>query len=703
MVQLIDWRRYLIVSLILLALNSIPGLNSFTRLIFGASWLIWHALFLGNWLLLKNSTSAKLAWGILFILALVALSNTAGFYLWQINAFTHFTTLLLISLGLLILVKKHPLVLEFPEKIKTVISPRILILTISYLILIAGIFFLLFNSRSSESLRSPWQILPPAVFFLYFLASLILFQLLLFGKSKNLLSLICCHFFLAFSVALLVYSLGFNYDTFIHRTNVKLILENGTLLPKPFYYIGQYSVIIFLHRLLSVPIDWLDKLLVPLLSAIYLPLTIFYALKDNFKVEKPILYWTILALLALPFTNFIVTTPQALANFFLLLTILLGPYWLYQSKLAFWPMAILALTALAIHPLAGLPAVFFTALFWLWQQKIKEKIIWPKIIHHSLFWEIAALAAISLPLAFLINSQTLSQLKVNLNQNWLTAFIELLKNLDWSFYFRRFISLTDLIYTYQKNFFFLLTALIIGGLVYLVKNRQFKKILIYPIMAGILIANFILLSIGLSFNSLLSYEQQNYPLRILEISLYFLLPLIVFALYQLFKKILSQQKIFVFLATVILSLGLTNGWYLAYPRLDKVSESHGFSTSQTDVKTVNFLENLNQGQPYIVLASQPVSAAAIQELGFKYYYHDLFFYPVPTGQRLYQLYEDLAFHYEKTADVIATARYLTGVKIIYFVMNNYWLNAHDIIAEHQQTADHWYSLDDKNFIFEYVN
>jgi len=75
---------------------------------------------------------------------------------------------------------------------------------------------------------------------------------------------------------------------------------------------------------------------------------------------------------------------------------------------------------------------------------------------------------------------------------------------------------------------------------------------------------------------------------------------------------------------------------------------------------------------------------------------------VPTGERLYQLFEDLAYTKEKTTDVIATVRYLTGVNTVYFVLNDYWFNAKEIIADHKESTDHWYAIDGKNYIFEYV-
>lgn len=222
-------------------------------------------------------------------------------------------------------------------------------------------------------------------------------------------------------------------------------------------------------------------------------------------------------------------------------------------------------------------------------------------------------------------------------------------------------------------------------------------------MTLIMLGNYLVLVVGISFFSLLSYEQQYYPARVLEMSLYFLLPLIILAFYLLINKLLKQSATFILLSTILISLALTTSFYLSYPRIDKISEDHGFSTSITDLKTVNFLEKLNQGRPYIVLASQPVSAAAIHELSYRYYYNNYYFYPVPTGNRLYELYEDLAYNKEKTVDVIATARFLTEVNTVYFIINDYWFDAQDRIETHKQTANYWYAIDDKNFIFEYID
>jgi len=223
------------------------------------------------------------------------------------------------------------------------------------------------------------------------------------------------------------------------------------------------------------------------------------------------------------------------------------------------------------------------------------------------------------------------------------------------------------------------------------------------LLAAILLFNYFFLIAGLSFLNLLSYEQQTYPLRILELCFYALLPFLIMAFYFLAQKFFEFKSCLRLLFIFFIALAATCSFYLSYPRVDSITEDHGYSTSAADIKTVNFLEQLNQDHSYIVLAAQPVSAAAIKELGFKHYYNNYYFYPVPIGDRLYQLYEDLAYNREKTADVIATARYLTGVNIVYFIVNDYWFDASNLILNHKESADHWYAIDAKNYIFEYVN
>lgn len=680
---------------------SLPWLNTIS----GALFLLMASLAIGNWLFLKNSWVCKLLYGFLFGLVIASLTGTVCFYLFNLDYSAYLASLAVVALFSFWGVKKHPLIINISFKFDWP-RAKVVFLGLTYLLFIVLIFYLLQTSKTDLAIRSPWEVIDPKIFFLYFFATLLLFCLVKLSKTANSIVFICLHAFVSFSVALIVYGLGFDYDPFIHRLNVDLILQNGTLLPKPFYYIGQYSLIIFLHQLLLVSAEWLDKLMIPLLAAIYLPSTIYYAFKDNFKTTPQNVALIALAFLLFPFAWLIVTTPQATANFFGLLAILLSLYYINHPKVSLWPLALLVAMALSIHPLAGIPVFFFFIILAFYQHRQQKFPLTgtsnlPKILHQSILWEIAILGILALPVAFIINSLTLSELKVGLQTNWLAKLNELLFNQPLDFYFRPFISLTDLIYTYGKNIVVLLFILSGLGLIFVWRHGQFKKYFVYFLGFIMVAGNYLLLKAMISFFSLVSYEQINYPARVLEISLYLLSPFVLIILYLIFKKLNQQSKPVVILSFVLLSMAMTFSLYLSYPRVDKITEDHGYSTSLTDLKTVNFVEKIQKGRPYVVLASQPISAAALKELGFKYYYNNYFFYPVPTGGRLYGLYEDLAYAKKPVTDVIGTVRLLTGVNDVYFVINDYWLNASDVIAQQKETADDWQAIDGKNYIFIY--
>jgi hypothetical protein len=696
----LNYKKFFACNLILIAVLLLAG--PYKQLLFwaGLLYLLLNSLALGNWLFLKNSWTCKFIYGLLFLTTAAGLLGTLAFYLAYLNQTVFYFTLGLLSLALTLAVKRFPLIFDidlriFRKKIK--FNP----LPVLYLLFFIVIIYILFNSQTSQSIRSPWEILPPEIFYLYFFATLCLFFIIRSAKTNWPLFFTVLHCFLSFSVAWIVYRIGFDYDPFIHRTNLQLILANGTLLPKPFYYIGQYSLIIFIHRLLNVSLELLDKILVPLTAAVYLPSTIFYAFKDNFKAKGSLVLLLALSFLIFPFTDFISTTPQALANLFFLLTVLLSLYYITHPKVSLWPLGLLTLMTVSIHPLSGIPLLFYfiiLALYQHWKSKFKL----PVILHQSILWEMVILGALALPIAFIVNSLTLSQLKVSLQSNWWLNIIQFFSSLDFNFYYRKFVSFTDLIYDFGYNQIFLIITLAAVGIFFIHKHRQLKRYAVYLLGFLILIANFLLVKGMISFLSLVSYEQLTYADRIFKLAVYMLSPFILITFYLFYKKLAEQKSLMIFLSFILISLTISVSFYLSYPRVDKIVEDHGYSTSAVDIKAVNFIERIQKNQPYVVLASQPVSAAAIKELGFKYYYNGYYFYPVPTGGRLYQLYEDLAYGKQPTPDIIATVRYLTGINDVYFVLNGYWFDAAKKIAAEKETADQWYGLDAKNYIFRYT-
>jgi hypothetical protein len=132
-----------------------------------------------------------------------------------------------------------------------------------------------------------------------------------------------------------------------------------------------------------------------------------------------------------------------------------------------------------------------------------------------------------------------------------------------------------------------------------------------------------------------------------------------------------------------------SGFYLAYPRRDAYETSRGFNVGNADINAVQLIEQWAGAEPYIVLANQSVSAAAIQELGFRYY-DGLFFYPIPTGEKLYEKF--LLMNESPSRETASQASALfkeEKIKIVFFVVNNYWYRAARIMETAKTNADSW--------------
>lgn len=669
---------------------------------FAIAFFIFNSWLLGVKLLKGSSYLAQQLLGFLLLSLAFSLIGSAFFYSSKLQPNLWPALLALTGIIMPMLCVKRPALLEL-KFIKLKFNLWLIALNGLYLFLMFLAFSQVIFASTSQSLRTPWEIIYGQIFVLYFVGTFALLLIIKLSSNAWPLFLIIIHAFFTLSVAFFVYQIGFGYDPFIHRTNLNLIAQTGTLLPKPFYYIGQYSLLLFYNFLFKLPLDLLDKILVPLATAIYLPTAVYCALKDNFKTKNNLLLLCVVSVLAFPLASFIVTTPAGLAGFLAIIAILFSLYYIRHEKTSGWPLAILALSALSVHPLVGLPLSFFVVLVLFYHKwQIKNKL--PAILRQSILWEVIVLGCLALPVAFLINSLTLSELKVGLQAGWFKELINNLFDGGLNFYWRRFVSLPDLAYVYGFNLAWIVLGLALLGLGLIAIKKQLKGYAIFLFGALMAIANYALLKAMVNFFSLQSHEQATYPKRVLELTAYMLSPFILIGLYLLWQKVLEKQKIIQLAAILLASAAITFAFYFAYPRVDKIAESHGYSTSVTDLETVNLLEKLqnkNGFEPYVVLASQPVSAGAIKELGYKYYYNDYFFYPVPTGGKLYQLYEDLAYGKKPTSEIIGTVKYLTGVNTVYFVINDYWFDAHSKIEAEKETAGEWFAINGKNYIFKH--
>ncbi len=573
-----------------------------------------------------------------------------------------------------------------------------------YTLLLISSFYILFSSQTTQSIISPWQVIPGYFFAVYFLATIFLI-LNIINNSRFSIFLISTHLFLSTSIAWIIYKIGYGFDPFIHEATMNLILQTGEVLPKPFYYIGQYSLIVIIQKISFLSLIWINKLLVPILVCLLLPYSIYKFLTKWFE-DKKIILLTIASLLIIPYSLFIVTTPQNLSYLLLIITIFLGLTCSSLLELAI--IYLLAITTLLIHPIAGIPAILFVLLITIYNSEFKKS---KKYLYLLTYF----LTTISLPISFyFVNGNNASP--DNIDPQKSASLLNIFKNLLTIPSRENFI--INFVYLYIFNIKLILLILIIAGTYITFKYKNKCKIFLLNIYMAIalLISYAIVKEINFSF--LIDYEKDAYAERILILIIIILLPVISIALYNLINKILIQSKFIKYSILIFIAILLTTSLYASYPRFDRYHNSHGYSVSQSDINAVNWIEN-NHENDYLVLANQQVSVSALREFGFSKYLKspspvlgdqptgqaggrgEVYFYPIPTGGDLYQYY--LKMVYEKpTKKTMTEAMEFAGVNESYFILNKYWWAFPKLLEEAKFEADSWQEIDKGNiFIFKY--
>ena len=551
-----------------------------------------------------------------------------------------------------------------------------------YLFLVAYLFvfflaiLLLFNFQTAKALVSPWTVLPPIFFWLYVAGTAIIFGAI-FKRTRVALILTIFHYFLTFSVALIVYRLGYGYDPFIHQASLKIIDAAGAIYPKTFYYLGQYSLEMMAHKLFFVPLQTIDLLLVPVLAALSLPVTLNYVLHRKYA-DFPTAKLIILLLLVFPTSLFILTVPQNLAYLFLLLVIILS--FAPNNKLRLATIWSLSLVALMTQPIAGVPAVALAV----WQTI--------KLFHWPLVWKkvagkiLVAGNAIGLPFLFFISGQAKWRWSLNIF-SW-----------SWPHFPNQENFVLNFLYLLAFNKIWILFLIILLSAWLALKAKSLR-----PYFYGFLSLLFsYVISTQLVFGGLAAKEQSDYPQRILIAALLFLVPIICVLFYQVSER-LRPQPLFIKISILGLAVILIcSSLYLSYPRSDRYFDSHGYSVSAADVKAVQLIAADAGATDYLVLANQQVGAAAVSQFGLKKYYRgDIFYYSIQTGYPLYDYY--LAMLAAPTRQTMNAAMDYLGVKQSYFVLDKYWWNSKKIYPEAQLTAATTFVVDNGEvYIFKYL-
>jgi len=696
----IDWKIYYPIAfllLLILLLNFFYWQNGQLFIISGVLYLLFFGLFSGHNFFEKYNLLSKLFLGILMLFSYFMILGSVFYYLANLSNLAISISLIIAPLFLGLRLMKRPLILKFSRvKIYPIIFVKLILLFI-YVFLIYQQYTYILSKVVVVSINSPWQVLSSNIFLSYGLSTLVLMPILLMSKKKINLLLLSIHYLFSFSVIILIFKLGFGYDPCLHQASEKLMFNTGTFLPKPFYYIGQYSLVVFLAKIFNQSVGFFDKLLVPIIAAMSLPIVIFQSLKDNFNLRNKTIFLAILLFLLIPFSNFTYTTPQSLANIFVLIIIFLSISFINEKIKSFWPLFILALATCFVHPLSGLPIMLFIILLWIFYRLRGGNII-KNIFKNTFFWITALVSCFALPIAFWIYSLIR---KLDLSSLEQMTSSSLLQNLAPSHIFwPRFVDIFDLIYLYAANINLMILLVGIVGLIFVIFYKQLKNYFIYLIMFFILIINYSIVISYIKFPFLSVFSE-----RIFDLSFYFLLPFFMIGLILFLKNISKYKHIFKPAIFILFSILLTISFYLSYPRVDKYENFHGYSLSETHLKTVNYIEDNYSHQDYIVLSDQTLGAAVIKNYGFKKYYGSEFYYSLPTKikDNIYSDFLEMTKEETDKQKAALSAAEKTGVNLVFVVLNDYWGFTDKLIDEHKELASNWVEIDGgRAFIFQYV-
>ncbi|MDP2629868.1 MAG: hypothetical protein Q8P56_00500 [Candidatus Uhrbacteria bacterium] len=582
-----------------------------------------------------------------------------------------------------------------------------LLFPILYGILICGFLAFLFIHRTTDSLLGPWDSLSALPIALYALASLVLCVQAIRGKSVSLsLSMLVIHFFSSFSVALIRFPLSFGFDPLLHMAAERIVVATGVIEPKTFYYVGQYVLVPFFSRLFSLPVEWIHQPLLPFILSLSIPPLAFVALRNLFRLKDSQCLFLTATLLVLPYSYFSMTTPWGLAYGIILAGVLSSAIACSEGKIRFILLAgTCALFSLVLHPLAGIPLSIFVALLFVGDIKRRA-------LRMGLLIAGAIFASLSIPLAFAVNSLLSSQLRISFTIPALSSLFD--PSLLIPIFETRFSPFLDFAYFFFRNGWIAFLALAVYGAILLFKKRFENPrpshfFIVCLIMAIALHIEALVLSGFIHFESLASFEQQDYPRRLVDIANLFLLPFAGYAFGVLFQRVRTHgKKIILITFLLFFSCLLTASLYLSYPRNDAYTPFHGHTLSATDIAAVRFIDTDGSTTPYVVIANQVLASAAIREFGFKTYYpitrnekeEQLFYYPVPSGSPLAQQYYSMLT--SPSRQTMIQAMSTVGVARSYFVVRDYEPRFPIIVRDAKKTANAWREIDGgKAYVFTY--
>lgn len=707
--------KYITNSLILTGLllaNLFFWHDTFFGVLFLAIYAVYYGRRLAGLVLPKLNRFWHQLFGPLLLLLTLSIINTVAYYLYAINLWTITFSLLAIPASLIPYCHWFKKDINFWHESQLeavpIMEPKTRLANAGAWLIILADFWLLYQlslRATDAAIQTPWAITPEWFFPIFFvLTAFLLIAMRRMDSSAVSFLAIASHSFLMLSVAAAVYRLGFGFDPIIHRAAEEYINKFGAIAPKTPYYLGQYSLVVILHKLTFLPLEWWDRWLLPLLQAVFLPPAIFLMLRQAFCWQRQEARLGSLAILLIPFSSFIATTPQDLANFLALLAVFFAVLRVSGRLASWWLPIFLGIATLTAHPLTGLPVAFGLLLFWLWDRGADTHLL--RRVKNIILPLVFLLALIILPLIFIFQVQAQFHLPVWTQVKALWPHLPQHRP-DQAFSF-------SYAAIYYYDFFWPLLYLILSswGGIQIWRQEKTKRAIIWSLTSIFLIfiINAAILKTMLTFANVGLAEQGQYPGRLWHFSFYTILPLFLYGLLDLLRRGQTNSREWWRWLNQPMALGIlaaifTASLYLSYPRVDAFAFSRYFNTSAADVAGAKSIAQAAAGEPYIVLANTSFSAGAISQNGFaKYFYTpqgELFYYSLPTGGPLYGFYEQMVYN-QASRDVMLRAMNLAGASKGYLVLHDYWNSFKTALPQAQASAEKWWTIGNgKIYIFEY--
>lgn len=650
--------------------------------------------------LLPVQTGAAAGWGALMALATLMLLRGAWFYaggrlggwgdVWTTVLLLAVAVGVTVGLGFWRRLPARPVQRDGWEMWRDAAVIFSTLISVAAFVLVAYVSWKL---GTTDAIRTPWPLLPRWILpMIGLLWALVLVGVWRTGRGWASGIQAACALGATAVIAPLLYKIGFGFDGFLHVAGETVLATTGTLSPTPPYYMGQYVFVTWLSSLFSLPIAVVDRWLVAAVTMVLIPAAALCGRRSRSLLP---------ALVLIPLAPFVATTPHGFATVLAVAALLSYPQGDDSPMPGVVMAPLFAAWATLTHPLVGLPVLgaIIAALLW----RIPHAVRIPLSL-------LAAIAAgLSVPVVFGLAASFGSAAGVAFD------FGPLLQFGAWKDALTSLLPLTPNRYALWAQTSEWMTRLlpwiIVGFTLLGLGRRAVDAIrreqenarigLPFALASFVTFAAALVMHIAGDFAFLIDYERGNYTERLFGVALLLLLPIAI----PTFAWVLDRAKraavpsaVGTILIVALLGAGAS---YAALPRHDAVTASRGWSVSAADIETVRLIDRDAAGEPYTVLANQSVSAAAVREFGFARYHDDVFFYPIPTGGKLYDIFLRASYE-DPSRETMVTAADLGGSRLVYLVVNDYWWDADALSERAASAADRTFVVQNgKTKVFKY--